>query len=272
MKLVVTQPDKPQGRGLSLSPPPVKSYALARGVPVLQPEKARDGALRDALAALDLASAGGLYGKILRRRARLRPLAASRAPRSFHLAGRGAHSWAPSAAQAPASASSDGLGEDTGPVSASRRRHRPTRPRERSSDCLASRASSCATPLRASVRRAHARPQPAWRDACRMTRSATARLDFSALSSRARPRARLLSWPGASPARRLRIRCIARAWSPRPVSSRCLARCCHRGRRSWSLVGRERFFSELQLPEISAERGAFLPSIRSRGASTFGET
>ena len=39
---VVTQPDRPKGRDLKLTPPPVKQIALAAGLPVLQPVKARD--------------------------------------------------------------------------------------------------------------------------------------------------------------------------------------------------------------------------------------
>ncbi|MDH7512575.1 MAG: methionyl-tRNA formyltransferase [Clostridiales bacterium] len=39
IELAVTQPDKPAGRGKALAPPPVKEFALARGIPVLQPEK-----------------------------------------------------------------------------------------------------------------------------------------------------------------------------------------------------------------------------------------
>jgi len=39
---VVTQPDKPKGRGKKLAPPPVKEWALARAIPVYQPEKVRD--------------------------------------------------------------------------------------------------------------------------------------------------------------------------------------------------------------------------------------
>lgn len=35
---VVTQPDRPSGRGHSLAAPPLKQAALARGLPVLQPE------------------------------------------------------------------------------------------------------------------------------------------------------------------------------------------------------------------------------------------
>jgi methionyl-tRNA formyltransferase len=38
---VVTQPDKPRGRGQALAISPVKAYALERGVPVLQPVKLR---------------------------------------------------------------------------------------------------------------------------------------------------------------------------------------------------------------------------------------
>jgi methionyl-tRNA formyltransferase len=39
---VVSQPDKPRGRHLRLAPTPVKDRALAGGIPVLQPDKARD--------------------------------------------------------------------------------------------------------------------------------------------------------------------------------------------------------------------------------------
>lgn len=39
---VVSQPDKPKGRGKKLVPTPVKEYALEQGLPVFQPEKARD--------------------------------------------------------------------------------------------------------------------------------------------------------------------------------------------------------------------------------------
>jgi len=39
---VITQPDRPKGRGRKLTPPPVKPLALARNIPVFQPEKLRD--------------------------------------------------------------------------------------------------------------------------------------------------------------------------------------------------------------------------------------
>lgn len=38
---VVTQPDRPAGRGMTLTPPPVKAAALELGIPVIQPEKLR---------------------------------------------------------------------------------------------------------------------------------------------------------------------------------------------------------------------------------------
>ena len=39
IQLVVTQPDRPQGRGMELAAPPVKQSALKLGLPVIQPEK-----------------------------------------------------------------------------------------------------------------------------------------------------------------------------------------------------------------------------------------
>jgi methionyl-tRNA formyltransferase len=39
IQLVVTQPDRPLGRGLELTAPPVKQSALKLGLPVIQPEK-----------------------------------------------------------------------------------------------------------------------------------------------------------------------------------------------------------------------------------------
>src|SRR5512138_436828 len=38
---VVTQPDRPAGRGHAVVPPAVKTAALQLGIPVLQPEKLR---------------------------------------------------------------------------------------------------------------------------------------------------------------------------------------------------------------------------------------
>jgi methionyl-tRNA formyltransferase len=39
LQLVVTQPDRPQGRGMELTAPPVKQSALKLGLPIAQPEK-----------------------------------------------------------------------------------------------------------------------------------------------------------------------------------------------------------------------------------------
>lgn len=49
---VVTQPDRPQGRGRKVTPPPVAQVARELGVPVLQPVKLRDPAVVEALRAL----------------------------------------------------------------------------------------------------------------------------------------------------------------------------------------------------------------------------
>jgi methionyl-tRNA formyltransferase len=49
----VTQPDRPQGRGLASRASPVKIWAAERGLPVLQPEKARDPVFVQALTALE---------------------------------------------------------------------------------------------------------------------------------------------------------------------------------------------------------------------------
>ncbi len=64
--LVVTNPDRPSGRGLSLSVPPVKEEALRLGLPVFQPEKARhpDAVARIAAEKPDLVVVVA-YGQIL---------------------------------------------------------------------------------------------------------------------------------------------------------------------------------------------------------------
>jgi methionyl-tRNA formyltransferase len=63
---VVAQPDRPAGRGQELREPATKAWGRARGVPVLQPLKIRDGSLAAALAALapDLLVVVA-YGRIL---------------------------------------------------------------------------------------------------------------------------------------------------------------------------------------------------------------
>ena len=39
---VITQPDRPKGRGKKLQPPPIKTLALQHGLPLLQPEKVKE--------------------------------------------------------------------------------------------------------------------------------------------------------------------------------------------------------------------------------------
>lgn len=46
---VYTQPDRPAGRGRGLAPSPVKLEAIARGIPVLQPESLKDKAAQQQL-------------------------------------------------------------------------------------------------------------------------------------------------------------------------------------------------------------------------------
>lgn len=61
-----TQPDRPKGRDLKLQPSPVKQLALTAGLPVLQPEKARDEKFITELRALapDLIAVAA-FGQIL---------------------------------------------------------------------------------------------------------------------------------------------------------------------------------------------------------------
>ena len=63
---VVTQPDKPKGRGYELCPPPVKVFAMEQGIPVYQPVTLKNGAFDEELRALapDLIIVVA-YGKIL---------------------------------------------------------------------------------------------------------------------------------------------------------------------------------------------------------------
>jgi methionyl-tRNA formyltransferase len=63
---VVTQPDRPRGRGQRTSPSPVKARAIAAAIPVLQPERLRDQTFVAAFNATgpDLGVVAA-YGKIL---------------------------------------------------------------------------------------------------------------------------------------------------------------------------------------------------------------
>lgn len=65
---VVTQPDRPAGRGHALTPPPVKKLAQEEMIPVLQPERARGPGFMAAVKALDPElSVVVAFGQILRR-------------------------------------------------------------------------------------------------------------------------------------------------------------------------------------------------------------
>jgi methionyl-tRNA formyltransferase len=75
VRAVVTQPDKPSGRGLGLQPPAVKRRALEMGIPVLQPPSVRKPPFLDELRGLDPEIVVVVaYGKIL-------PVEVLRAPR-----------------------------------------------------------------------------------------------------------------------------------------------------------------------------------------------
>lgn len=63
---VVTQPDKPKGRGNKMALPPVKEYAIEHGIHVLQPQKVKTAEFADIIGNINpdlLVTAA--YGKIL---------------------------------------------------------------------------------------------------------------------------------------------------------------------------------------------------------------
>ena len=65
ISLVVTQADKPRGRGMEISPCPVKKRALELGLPVLSPEKLKDSFEEISKIPFDLGIVVA-YGKIFR--------------------------------------------------------------------------------------------------------------------------------------------------------------------------------------------------------------
>jgi methionyl-tRNA formyltransferase len=66
--LIVTQPDRPQGRKLVMTPPPVKTWAIAHNTPVLQPENLADEAFLKSLRDGNFdAFVVVAYGKILKK-------------------------------------------------------------------------------------------------------------------------------------------------------------------------------------------------------------
>jgi methionyl-tRNA formyltransferase len=63
---LVSQPDRPRGRGHKLQPTPTKLVALAADIPVLQPTRLKDDAFADALRALSLdLGVVAAYGRII---------------------------------------------------------------------------------------------------------------------------------------------------------------------------------------------------------------
>ncbi len=76
---IITQPDRPSGRGLNLEPPPVKKRALALNLPVLQPEKVNSEATYAFLESLRpdiliVVAYGGFLGARLLSFCRLAPI------------------------------------------------------------------------------------------------------------------------------------------------------------------------------------------------------
>jgi methionyl-tRNA formyltransferase len=64
--LLVSQPDRPKGRGQKLQPTPTRVAAEAAGVPVLQPTRLKDPAFHEALRALDLdLGVVAAYGRLI---------------------------------------------------------------------------------------------------------------------------------------------------------------------------------------------------------------
>lgn len=64
--LVLTQPDRPAGRGMALHASPVKQLALTHGIPVFQPATLKDASAQDTIRAVDAeAMVVAAYGLIL---------------------------------------------------------------------------------------------------------------------------------------------------------------------------------------------------------------
>jgi methionyl-tRNA formyltransferase len=66
IKLVITQPDRPSGRGRKINEPPVKRLAIEKGIPVYQPERIKGGEVIDKIRAYDAECAVVVaFGQIL---------------------------------------------------------------------------------------------------------------------------------------------------------------------------------------------------------------
>lgn len=64
--LVVTQPDRPKGRGKKLAAPPVAEWANEQGIPLLQPEKGNDPELLRVMCELSLdVAVTAAYGQLI---------------------------------------------------------------------------------------------------------------------------------------------------------------------------------------------------------------
>ena len=61
---VVTQPDKPKGRGKTLLPPPVKEEAMKHDIPIYQPLKVRDPEFVETLSKLEHSKNDTGYAKV----------------------------------------------------------------------------------------------------------------------------------------------------------------------------------------------------------------
>lgn len=53
LALVISQPDRPAGRSLKLTPCPVAEYAAQKGLPLFQPEKINDPQSMAKISSLD---------------------------------------------------------------------------------------------------------------------------------------------------------------------------------------------------------------------------
>ena len=62
---VFTQPDRPRGRGKQVQMPPVKEYALQKGIPVFQPQRISRESLADLQALAPQVCVTAAYGQIL---------------------------------------------------------------------------------------------------------------------------------------------------------------------------------------------------------------
>lgn len=65
-QVIITAPDRPQGRGLKLTPPPAKVWAQEHAIPVLQPEKLDDAFVAELGTNWDVFALAS-YGQIVRK-------------------------------------------------------------------------------------------------------------------------------------------------------------------------------------------------------------